>query len=151
MELIQDNLVASMFIFGLAILVVEVLILGFSTLALFFLGLASIATGILFFIGVLPESLLNAFLSSAILTAIFAGVLWQPLKNIQQKTDHHKAEGDLIGVEFDLPEDLTPGQPFAYRYSGIEWQLKSSGVISAGSKVKVTEVEVGIMHVAKVV
>ena len=85
MELIQDNLVTTMFIFGLAILAIEVLILGFSTFVLFFLGLASILTGVLFFAGVLPESLLNAFLSSAIFTAVLPVLFGDLLKTCSKK------------------------------------------------------------------
>ncbi len=147
MAFFQENMIASMFVIGLALLVIEILVLGFSTFVLFFMGLAAIATGLLFFMGVVPESALNALLSTAILSAVFAGVLWQPLKRMQQKTDDHKAKSDLIGLEFELVHELTPGESCPHKYSGIEWQLKSTTAIPAGVKVKVTDVEVGIMHV----
>lgn len=148
MGFIEENLIATMLVIGFALLAIEVLILGFSTFILFFVGIAAIVTGVLFFIGLMPESILNAFLSTAILSTLLAVVLWQPLKNMQQKTDDTKAKSDLIGLELDLTDDLTPGQPYSYRYSGIDWQLKCKVPISSGSRVKVTDVEVGAMHIS---
>lgn len=147
MAFFQENMIASMFVIGLALLVIEILVLGFSTFVLFFMGLAAIATGLLFFVGIVPESALNALLSTAILSGFFAGVLWQPLKKMQQETDDTKAQSDLIGLQFELTEELLPGKQHLHKYSGIEWQLKSSVMIPIGAKVKVTAVEVGIMHV----
>lgn len=146
----QENLVASMFVLGLALLVVEILVLGFSTFVLFFMGLAAIATGLLFFMGIVPETPLNALLSVAILSGVFAALLWQPLKKMQLKTDEHKAQSDLIGLEFELAEALLPGKPHPYKFSGIEWQLKSESAIPLGTKVKVIDVEVGVMRVEAV-
>lgn len=147
MEFLQDNLTTTMFVLGLALLAVEILILGFSTFVLFFVGLGTLLTGVLFLTGILPETVPSALLSTAIISAIFAGALWQPLKNMQQKTDSTKAKSDLIGLQFELPADLMPGETCHYRYSGIEWQLKSSQSIDSGTKVLVTDVEVGVMHV----
>ena len=149
MEYMQTHMAETMIVLGLALLAIEIAVLGFSTFFLFFVGLGAVATGILFLVGV-PETLVNALLGTAILTAISAAVLWRPLKDMQLKTETKKAKSDLIDMEFELLEDVEPGKTTHFRFSGIDWQLKSANREKAGTRVKVTDVEVGVMHITAV-
>ncbi|MFT5811071.1 MAG: hypothetical protein ACI9KM_001835, partial [Rubritalea sp.] len=45
MDWLSNNLAQSLIIAGLALLVIEVVVLGFSTFVLFFVGLAAVITG----------------------------------------------------------------------------------------------------------
>ena len=55
MNWINDNLSESLIIVGLALLVIEVVVLGFSTFVLFFVGLAAVVAGGLMAVGVVPH------------------------------------------------------------------------------------------------
>ena len=150
MDWILNNLTESMLIVGILLLVVEVAVLGFATFVLFFVGCAAVVTSGLLYTDIIPETIMSALLSAGILTALFAAVLWKPLKNLQTQVDTTKAKSDLIGHQFVLVEDVAPGVSPVYRYSGIDWQLKSEQQIVAGTKVEVTETTVGVFHIKAV-
>ncbi|MGJ8679997.1 NfeD family protein [Paraglaciecola sp.] len=147
MSWVTDNLAESLLIIGIVLLVIEILVLGFSTFVLFFVGVAAIATSGLLFVEIIPNSLLSACLSTGIITALCASILWTPLKNSQNKVDTTKAKGDLIGHSFTLTDNVSAEQSPIYRYSGIDWKLESSDSLEAGTKVQVIEAKVGIFVV----
>jgi hypothetical protein len=147
MEWATNNLAESLLIVGLALLAIEIAVLGFSTFVLFFVGLAAALSGILIYVGLIPETLLSAALSVAILTAIAAVVLWKPLKKLQSKVDKTKAKGDLVGHSFVLSEAVSPSLNPIHRYSGIDWKLISTETLAIGTKVEVTEADVGVFYI----
>jgi membrane protein implicated in regulation of membrane protease activity len=147
MEWAANNLAESLLILGLALLAIEIAVLGFSTFVLFFVGLAAAVTGILLYIGLIPETLVSAALAVAILTAIAAIVLWKPLKKLQNKVDKTKAKGDLVGHSFILSEAVSPTINPKYHYSGIDWKLISTETLAIGTKVEVTEAAVGVFYI----
>ena len=143
MNWINDNLSESLIIAGLALLVIEVLVLGFSTFVLFFVGLAAVVAGGLMAFGVVPDSMLSALSSLGVLTALSALLLWRPLKSMQGKVESKKVTSDLVGHSFILNEAVSMTKNPTYRYSGIEWSLSSEQELSAGTLVEVTGVAVG--------
>ncbi|QUX95435.1 activity regulator of membrane protease YbbK [Marinomonas sp. CT5] len=147
MDIIANNLAQSLFIVGLILLVIEVTVLGFSTFVLFFVGLAAMATGALVYFGVLPNSVLSASLSTGVITAVAALILWQPLKRLQSEVSTKKAKSEFTDHQFILKEPVSPTLSPKYHYSGIEWSLISEDFIEAGTKVEVTEAEVGKLHI----
>ena len=150
MAFLLQDLTTTMLVIGFALLAIEILVLGFSTFVLFFVGLAAVLTGGLFYFQVLPESALNAALSTAVLSGIAALALWRPMQNMQKQTDAHKAQSDLVGLEFELSHDVAPGSDGVYRYSGVNWQLRSPDNLTRGTRVRVVDLEVGIMHIKSV-
>ena len=108
MEWAFNNLAETLLIIGIALLIIEIVVLGFSTFVLFFVGAAAVVTSGLLYIGLIPDSMLAALLCTAIITAISAALLWKPLKNMQSKVDTTKAKGDLVGHSFILVEDVAP-------------------------------------------
>ena len=143
MNWINDNLSESLIIVGLALLVTEVVVLGFSTFVLFFVGLAAVLAGVLMAVGVVPDSMLSALSSLGVLTALLAIFLWRPLKSIQGKVESKKVTSDLVGHSFVLNEAVSMTKNPRYRYSGIDWSLSSEQELSAGTSVEVTAVAVG--------
>tara|TARA_B100001057_G_scaffold486996_1_gene569038 strand:- start:164 stop:619 length:456 start_codon:yes stop_codon:yes gene_type:complete len=143
MNWINDNLSESLIIVGLALLVTEVVVLGFSTFVLFFVGLAAVLAGVLLAVGVVPDSMLSALSSLGVLTALLAIFLWRPLKSIQGKVESKKVTSDLVGHSFVLNEAVSMTKNPRYRYSGIDWSLSSEQELSAGTLVEVTAVAVG--------
>ncbi|MFT5810141.1 MAG: hypothetical protein ACI9KM_000901, partial [Rubritalea sp.] len=133
----------SLIIAGLALLVIEVVVLGFSTFVLFFVGLAAVITGGLLSTDILPDSMLSAFTSIGVLTALLAIFLWRPLKSMQNNVERKKVTSDLVGHSFILNEGVSMISKPVYRYSGIDWHLSSEKELSAGTLVEVTGVAVG--------
>ncbi len=148
MEWFSTHMAQSLIVLGLLLLTVEIVILGFATFILFFVGMAAVVTGILMYFSIIPETALSAALAVALLTAIDAALLWKPLKKLQQQVDNKPATSDLIGHEFFLQESVSATENPNYRYSGIAWTLTSQRPIPAGAKVKVVKVSVGVMEVA---
>ena len=72
MDIITDNLAQSLVIFGLLLLAIEILMLGFATFILFFIGVASVITGILVGIGIIDHNLVDALLAVGVLSAVTA-------------------------------------------------------------------------------
>jgi membrane protein implicated in regulation of membrane protease activity len=143
MDWVSNNLAESLIIVGLALLVVEVVVLGFSTFVLFFVGLATVITGGLMSTAILPDSMLAALSSIGVLTALLAILLWRPLKSMQNNVERKKVTSDLVGHSFILNDAVSMSSNPVYRYSGIDWQLSSEQVLSAGTLVEVTGVAVG--------
>ena len=143
MNWISNNLPESLIMAGLALLVIEVVVLGFSTFVLFFVGLAALVAGGLMAVGVLPDSMLSALSSVGVLTALLAMLLWRPLKSMQSDVENNKVTSDLVGHSFILNEAVSMTKNPAYRYSGIDWNLSSEQELSAGTLVEVTGVAVG--------
>lgn len=147
MSWVNEHLAESLVILGFALLVIEILILGFSTFILFFVGIAAVLSGSLFYMGLIEETAFNAMLSMGVITVIDAVLLWKPLKNMQKDVDATPAKSDLVGHQFILETKVTPLEKTVYRYSGIEWVLKSDVELAAGTKVEITGTEVGVFHV----
>ena len=143
MNWVSNNLSESLIMAGLALLVIEVVVLGFSTFVLFFVGLAAVLAGGLMTVGVVPDSMLSALFSVGVLTALSAMLLWRPLKSMQSNVESKKVTSDLVGHSFILNDAVSMTKNPVYRYSGIDWNLSSEQELSAGTLVEVTGVAVG--------
>jgi membrane protein implicated in regulation of membrane protease activity len=142
-----NNLAESLFILGIFLLVIEVAVLGFSTFVLFFVGCGAVITAGLLYVGIIPDTGLAAMFSMGLLTALSAVLLWKPLKNMQKDVDTTPAKGDLVGHNFVLVEDVAPELAPEYHYSGINWKLKASEHLVAGTQVEVIQADVGVFHI----
>lgn len=150
MDYIFSNLPQTLVVLGLLLLVIEVLVLGFSTFFLFFIGIGAIATGVLMSMGLLPETVFNALLATAILSTVVALVSWVPMKRMQNKVESTPVNNDMIGHQFVLSEELIIGRTVTHRYSGIDWQVKAKEQLAAGTEVKIIKMEVGLLTVEPV-
>lgn len=155
MQWFNEHFAETLLVIGIIMLAVEVVLLGFSTFFLFFIGSATVVTAALMYLGLLPETWLASLMSVSIFTAVFALLLWQKLKKLQSNIDSKRADNDLIGHIFVCPKDIDPLLPTeelpTYSYSGINWRLLSDVPIKAGDKVAVKQTDVGILHVMTVV
>lgn len=147
MDWMLNNLVETLLIIGLLLLAIEVLVLGFSTFVLFFIGLGSIASAGVIYVGLVPDSFLPALLSVSVSSTLFALLLWRPLKTMQTKVDTKRADNDLVGHCFVIEQDVSPKAHGKYRYSGIDWSLQSAELINAGTLVEVVRTDVGVFHI----
>ena len=143
MNWVSNNLSESLIMAGLALLVIEVVVLGFSTFVLFFVGLAAVVAGGLMTVGVVPDSMLSALFSVGVLTALSAMLLWRPLKSMQGNVESKKVTSDLVGHSFILNDAVSMTKNPVYRYSGIDWNLSSKQELSAGTLVEVIGLVLG--------
>jgi membrane protein implicated in regulation of membrane protease activity len=150
MNYILANLANALIVLGLVFLAIEVLVLGFSTFVLFFIGIGAIATGVLMVMGFIPATLLNSFLATAIISTVVALASWKPMKRMQNKVELNQVDNGMIGHQFVLTEDLSIGQTITHRYSGIEWQVRAKEPLAAETKVKIISMEVGFLTVEQV-
>jgi len=150
MEYILTHLPQTLVVLGLIFLVIEVLVLGFSTFVLLFVGVGTIITGLLMALGFLPETLVNALLATAIISSLVALVSWKPLKRMQNNVEAHQVENGMVGETFTLEEDLQLGKTVSHRYSGIDWKVKSKQALTAGTEVKIVNMQVGVLTVEAV-
>ena len=138
---------------GFLLLAIEVLVMGMASGVLLFAGLGALATGILMLAGVLPETWVAGIAGFGISSGVITTLLWKPLRRMQgNRAPGRDTSSDLIGLEFLAEQDITPLQPGAKRYSGIQWRVeidKDAGAdaIHAGQRVVVTSVDVGIFRV----
>ena len=139
----------SLLIIGVLLLVVEVTFFGFSTFFLLFLGLSCIITGLLMSIAIISESVVSAISFVSIFSITLAAGLWKHLKKLQNPEVNTEIQVGLVGHKFELTADLNPSKPLKYRYSGVDWIVKSSEEINAGQTVKVVKLEVGVLLVTK--
>lgn len=132
---------------GIIVLLVEIALLGMSTLVLLFLGVALIVSGLAMSVGLLPETITSALWSVSLTTLALSILCWRPMKRWQNTQDTRPVVSDLSLHSFYLDEALGPGQSQSYSYSGITWQLHTDQTISAGTLVKIDKVEVGILWI----
>lgn len=147
MEYITAHLPQTLVVLGLILLAIEVIVLGFSTFVLFFIGIGTIVTGLLMTIGFIPTTGLTSLFATAIISSLIALVSWKPMKRMQNKVELKQVDNGMIGHQFVLPDDLNSGQTIHHRYSGIDWQVKSKQNLVAGTEVKIIKMEVGLLTV----
>lgn len=132
---------------GLFLAVIDLMVFGFATLFLTLLGLAVLTTGVLIYFTVVTDSAAVVIGSVAVFTALYSVLLWKPLKNLQNKRQNNKVSSDLTGMSFILQQDISPGSPGTYHYSGIDWTVETTEVITEGTEVEVIDLQVGVMTV----
>ena len=147
MDYITDNLAQSLIILGLLLLTIEILVLGFSTFVLFFVGIAAVITGGLISFDILGSKVVDALLTMCILSVVIAIVSWKPLKSLQNNVETSKTTNDMIGNKFILTQALTSGQQVTCNYSGVDWKVSSEDDIAVGMEVEITDVSVGQLRV----
>lgn len=148
MSFIETHIAEGLMIAGIVLLIVEMMVLGFSTFILLFLGISFLLTGLIMTIGVVPETVISALWVNSILTTLIAIVLWKPLKRMQKHEGKPgEIKSDFIGQELMLESDVDLGGKTEYLYSGVSWKLKSNNPIAKGSHVRVTKAEVGVLWV----
>ena len=150
MNWFAENMAEALVAVGLALLIIEILILGFATLFLLFVGIAAIVTGALMYMAVIPDTLFSALLSMAICTALAAALLWKPMKTMQKDVDTKKTTNDLVGHRFTLTDAVSEDGNPEYKFSGIKWRLKSDAPLKAGQHVEVVHTDVGVLKIRAV-
>ena len=134
---------------GVLLLVVEVMFFGFATFFLLFIGISCLIAGLLMSFSVIPDTALSALSSVSVFSIIIAFGFWKPLRKLQKPDDNNEIEVGLVGHKFILTSDVSPNKSIDYKYSGVNWIVKSLEEIDAGQSVKVIKLEVGVLLVAK--
>lgn len=147
MEFLSNNIPQALMVFGVIALIIEVAILGFATFVLFFVGLSLVFSSGLMYAGLLGADWLTALWVNAVITTALAGLLWKPLKRLQNTTESTEVHSDFAELTFTLEQDVDEHNGYKFAYSGIEWQVKSRTPVKKGVEVKVVKKEVGVFWV----
>lgn len=116
-------------------------------------SLASLSTALLLQLGVIDGNWALLITLLALLTAVFAVLIWRPMRALLQKAPGNAQVSDLIGVELQLPADFDMTQNPYVQYSGVRWQVRaeSAGVaFTPLQRVVISTVEVGALAVRPV-
>ena len=141
-----ENIESYLLALGLVLMIGE-LLLGFSVILLFTLGLSLLITSGLVYVDVFEPSLLNLFIAVSVLDTVLMVLLWKPMKYLQRDKTPRAVKSDLVGNVIELTQDTGPNQPSTVHYSGVTWKVKCSESLPAGTKVVIEDVEVGSMTV----
>lgn len=139
-------------IMGIALMILDVMILGAATLYLTIIGIGCLVTaGLVEFGHIDSASWLQITLSVALFSAAFTATSWKSLKRLQNNGDDVKKAipNDMVGTQFYLDQDLAAGKPVSQRYSGVNWKVEASEDYPAGTLVTIKECHVGRLVVAK--
>ncbi|QTH73645.1 NfeD family protein [Pseudoalteromonas xiamenensis] len=151
MSWFTENLWESIAIIGIVALCIEILVFGFATFILLFLGLSCLISALSMYLGLVNESWEVALTFNAVVTVVLALLLWKPLERMQNKQDLTAVKSDFANIEFQLVEDVEPNSDnVTFSYSGISWKLKSTQPLLKGQFVRVTKKDVGIFWVMPV-
>jgi membrane protein implicated in regulation of membrane protease activity len=150
MSALVDNLPQGLLILGILALIIEVLVLGFATFVLFYLGLSLVLSGGLMLLGVLPDTLSAALWSNVLLTGLSAAILWKPMHRMQEDKQPQTLKTDFADRQFVLEDDVDSRGLSGHRYSGVDWKLKSQEPIPAGTLVQVERADVGVLWVTAI-
>ena len=138
---------------GFLMLAAEVLLFGFTTIIFLFAGIGAVCTGLLMWVGVLPDTWLAGLACFGISTGVASVLLWRPLRKLQDTQAPIKDQSsDLLGYEFTLKQDISTTHPGSHRYSGIEWKVEvdtssPTNTITTGSRVVVVGLDAGVFRV----
>ncbi|MEC8444448.1 MAG: NfeD family protein [Pseudomonadota bacterium] len=135
---------------GLALLAVEIILLGMGTFVLLFLGLGLLLSGVLMLLGLIPETMAAAIWSVSLASVFVTLVLWKPLRRMQttEVAPPSGNSGDFANdLEFELDADIDKDGGTQVRYSGIDWTLRSVQPLIQGTRVRVVRKEVGAFWV----
>lgn len=148
-EPIQNNLAEITAIVGLIFLMVDVWILGLSTVVLLALGTSTIITAFFIWLGLLPASLTTVIGFSGVGAGVLTYLLWAPLKRMDHnKRKEYNIHSDFIGLTFVLSSKFDAKHPASVKYSGVNWRLvlaqsHAKNYLNIGDVVKVVGVDVG--------
>ncbi|MCY7294890.1 NfeD family protein [Alteromonas sp. a30] len=147
MTLFSDDLAQNLAIVGMVLLIIEVAILGFSTFFLTFLGLSLLTSSLFMYWELIPTDWVSALLANAVLTTLYAALMWKPLKRMQEAKAERNIHNDFAEITFTLEQDVTPDSSYSYEYSGVHWRLKSQQPLKQGTQVKVVKKDVGVFWI----
>ncbi len=153
LEYFNENQESFWFAFGALALVIELLVLGMSTIILFMLGIGALVTGTLIYTGVIGDGWLLGIAVTGIIAFVAGVLLWKPLKRYQQADVPRSGESsDFLGMEFNLETLLDRGNTSTHQFSGVTWRVElaredQEKSLAAGDRVKVVALHPGILVV----
>lgn len=153
MDVFNMNQAALWLAAGFILLAIEAIAFGFASGLLLFGSIGAIVTGVLLWLGLVPENFVAAVACFAVATAATTAILWQPLKRMQSGAElGQDRSSDLIGHSFVVSSDISISNPGTEKYSGINWRVEPSrdmpgAKIKTGTLVNVTAVSVGVFFV----
>ena len=98
LEYFNENPESFWFAVGALALVIELMVLGMSTIILFMLGLGAIATGTLIYTGIIGDGWLLGTAVTGIIAFVAGVLLWKPLKRYQEADAPSSGESSILSA-----------------------------------------------------
>ena len=155
LEYFSENPASFWFALGALALVIELVVLGMSTIVLFLVGLGSLITALLVYLGVIPEGWLTGFAVMGILSFLLGILLWKPLKQYQATEPSRSGQSsDFVGYEFTLSSLIDRETQSTHEFSGVSWRVElareeGDKSLASGDRVRVVALHPGILIVAQ--
>lgn len=156
MDLIQyfsENHAQLLYLIAGVSFVVELAVIGLGGPLLFF-AIACFITGVFTSLGILGSWESEIF-AVGVLTGVTALLLWQPLRNFQNRGVGRDTSSDMIGQRVPCSAPINSNNTGTIRHSGINWNARLShnskvDSIAEGATCVITAVEGNVMIVASV-
>ena len=155
LEYFNENQASFWFALGALALVIELAVLGMSTIILFLIGLGALVTGLLVYLGIVPSGWLAGFAVMGITSFVLGVALWKPLKKYQAAEPPRSGQSsDFIGHEFELSSLLDRETHSTHQFSGVTWRVdlareEGDKSLASGDRVRVVALHPGILVVAQ--
>lgn len=112
-------------------------------------SLSTLTTALLVQLGIVSGNWPLLLSLIAGLTAVFAVLIWKPMRALLKRPPASGDVSDFIGMQLQLPADFDAQHNPYLQFSGIRWQVRaeSATTLAALHAVVVTRVEVGALWV----
>ena len=155
LEYFGENPASFWFAIGALALVIELVVLGMSTIVRFLAGLGSLITALLIYLGVVPGDWLTGFAVMGVLSFMLGVLLWKPLKQYQAAEPPRSGHSsDFVGYEFALSSLLDRETQSTHQFSGVSWRVElaleeGDKSLASGDRVRVVALHPGILVVTQ--
>ena len=149
--MIVENFAVAWLILGVTLIILEVSLL--PGVGLLFAGLAAVTTNFLLEFNIIEHSLLIEIAVFAILTAIWAAILWIPLKRYSKQPSTETYTNMVGSVAYVEGKNLSPNEIGNVKWSGTTMRAKlaenATKPVLVGEAVKIIEIKENILYVTK--
>ena len=155
LDYFAQNLANFWFALGALSLVIELVVLGMSTIVLFLVGVGSLLTALLIYLGIVPNDWLASFAVMGVVSFLLGVALWKPLKQYQSATPPRSGQSsDFVGYEFTLESLLDRETHSSHQFSGVTWRVElareeGDKSLAPGDRVCVVALHPGILVVTQ--
>ena len=155
LDYFSENPASFWFTIGALALVIELIVLGMSTIVLFLAGLGSLITSLLIYLEVVPEDWLSGFAVMGVVSFTLGVLLWKPLERYQVAEPPSPGQSsDFVGYEFALSSLLDRETHSTHQFSGVSWRVElareeGDKSLASGDRVCVVALHPGILVVAQ--
>lgn len=146
-----DNPTILWMIFGFILIILEVAIL--PGVGMLFAGLGAVTTYVFLEFTVIDHNWLNEIIIFALASAIWAAILWLPLKHVSLSSKANSYNNIIGSTAIICEHELTPGMIGSVKWSGVEMKAKLTDTTTNSAQideqVTIVAIKDNILYVTK--